>query len=144
MSNNNIKKLKAFVVVAVSGSVTVASSRLALTQSGVSRQIMAMEEDVGFALFNQVRGRLYVSQKGAAFLRHVWRTLDALKNLPRAELVIASGAEDRTVIAGTSTMVHLCRLLSPTILPNAREHLLVLLCSANRHLWTSVSMVTLI
>jgi DNA-binding transcriptional LysR family regulator len=106
MPNNNIKKLKAFVVVTESGSVTVASSQLALTQSGVSRQIVAMEEDVGFALFNQVLGRLYVSQKGSVFLRHVWRTLDVVENLPCAEVAIASGAEDRVVIAETSTMVH--------------------------------------
>ena len=100
MSNNNIKKLKAFVAVAESGSVTVAANRLALTQSGVSRQITAMEEDVGFALFDRVRGRLSVSQKGTVFLRHVRRTLDVVENLPRAALAIASGAEDRVVIAG--------------------------------------------
>jgi DNA-binding transcriptional LysR family regulator len=106
MSNNNIKKLNAFVAVAESGSVTVAANRLALTQSGVSRQITAMEEDVGFALFYRVRGHLSVSQKGTVFLRHVRRTLDGVENLPRAALAIASGAEDRVVIAGTSAVVH--------------------------------------
>jgi DNA-binding transcriptional LysR family regulator len=65
MPHNNIKRLKAFVAVAESGSVTEAANRLALTQSGVSRQIAAMEEEVGFALFDRVRGRLSVSQKGA-------------------------------------------------------------------------------
>jgi DNA-binding transcriptional LysR family regulator len=106
MSNNNIKKLKAFVAVAESGSVTVAANRLVLTQSGVSRQIMAMEEDVDFALFDRVCGRLSVSQKGTVFLRHVRRTLDGIENLPRAALAIASGAEDRVDIAGTSAVVH--------------------------------------
>jgi DNA-binding transcriptional LysR family regulator len=106
MPNNNMKRLKAFVAVAESGSVTEAANQLALTQSGVSRQISAMEEDVGFALFDRVRGRLLVSQKGAAFLRHARRTLDVVENLPRAALAIASGAEDRVVIAGTSAVVH--------------------------------------
>ena len=67
MPNNNMKRLKAFVAVAESGSVTVAANRLAFTQSGVSRQITAMEEDVGFALYDRVRGRLSVSHKGTAF-----------------------------------------------------------------------------
>ena len=80
MPHNNIKRLKAFVAVAESGSVTEAANRLALTQSGVSRQIAAMEEEVGFALFDRVRGRLSVSQKGAAFLRHARRTLDVVEN----------------------------------------------------------------
>ena len=106
MPHNNIKRLKAFVAVAESGSVTEAANRLALTQSGVSRQIAAMEEEVGFALFDRVRGRLSVSQKGATFLRHARRTLDVVENLPRAALAIASGAEDRVVIAGTSAVVH--------------------------------------
>ena len=103
MLNNNIKRLRAFVTVVESGSVTEAANRLVLTQSGVSRQIAAMEDDVGFALFDRVRGRLSVSHKGAAFLRHARRTLDVVENLPRAALAIASGAEDRVVVAVSYT-----------------------------------------
>jgi DNA-binding transcriptional LysR family regulator len=106
MAQNNLKGLKAFIAVAEFGSVTEAASRLALTQSGVSRQIAAIEDAVGFALFDRVRGRLSVSQKGAAFLRHARRTLDVVENLPRAALAIASGAADRVAIAGTSAVIH--------------------------------------
>jgi DNA-binding transcriptional LysR family regulator len=106
MAQNNLKGLKAFIAVAEFGSVTEAANRLALTQSGVSRQIAAIEDAVGFALFDRVRGRLSVSQKGAAFLRHARRTLDVVENLPRAALAIASGAADRVAIAGTSAVIH--------------------------------------
>jgi len=106
MHSSNLKGLKAFLAVAECGSVTEAANRLALTQSGVSRQISAIEEDVGFALFDRVRGRLSVSRKGGAFLRHARRTLDVVENLPRAALAIAEGAADRVAIAGTSAVVH--------------------------------------
>jgi DNA-binding transcriptional LysR family regulator len=106
MPNNNIKKLKTFIAAAESGSITEAANRLAHTQSGVSRQIAEMEEDVGFALFDRVRGRLSASQKGASFLRHARRTLDVVENSPRAALAIASGAEDRVAIARTSAVIH--------------------------------------
>lgn len=106
MYSSNLKGLKAFLAVAEFGSVTEAANRLALTQSGVSRQISAIEEDVGFALFDRIRGRLSISRKGGAFLRHARRTLDVVENLPRAALAIASGAADRVVIAGTSAVVH--------------------------------------
>ncbi|MDA1100033.1 MAG: LysR family transcriptional regulator [Proteobacteria bacterium] len=106
MHTSNLKGLKAFLAVVECGSVTEAANRLALTQSGVSRQLSAIEEEVGFALFDRIRGRLSVSRKGAAFLRHAQRTLDVVENLPRAALAIASGAADRVVIAGTSAVVH--------------------------------------
>ena len=106
MSVNSIKGLKAFIAVAELGSVTEAANRLALTQSGVSRQIAAIEDDIGFTLFDRVKGRLTVSQKGAAFLRHARRTLDVVENLPRAALAIAAGAADRVSVAGTSAVVH--------------------------------------
>jgi DNA-binding transcriptional LysR family regulator len=47
-----------------------------------------------------------VSQKGAAFLCHARRTLDVVENLPHAALAIASAAEHRVVIAGTSAAIH--------------------------------------
>ena len=106
MHLNHLKGLKAFLAVADCGSVTEAANRLALTQSGVSRQVAAIEEEVGFTLFDRSRGRLVVNRKGAAFLRHARRTLDAVDHLPRAALAIASGALDRVVIAGTSAIVH--------------------------------------
>lgn len=113
MQNAIIGRLKAFVAVAESGSVTEAANRLALTQSGVSRQIAAIEQDVGFALFDRVRGRLSVSRKGVEFLREARRALDVVENIPRAALAIASGASDRVVIAGTSAVVH--GLMPPVI-----------------------------
>lgn len=106
MQSITIGRLKAFVAVAELGSVTEAAYRLALTQSGVSRQITAIEDDIGFKLFDRVRGRLSVSRKGMEFLREARRALDVVENLPRAALAIASGFSGRVVVAGTSAVIH--------------------------------------
>ncbi len=56
-----MKKLETLVAVAESEIVTVAAYQLALNQSGISRQIVTMEDDVGFAQFDRVRSRLSFS-----------------------------------------------------------------------------------
>ena len=109
----NLRGLKAFLAVADSGSVTEAAGRLALTQSGVSRQIAALESELGFSLFDRLRGRLVLNRKGEVFLRQVRRTVEAVDHLPRAARAIASGAIDRVVMAATSGIVH--GLLPPAV-----------------------------
>ncbi len=109
----NLKGLKAFLAVADSGSVTEAADRLALTQSGVSRQIASLEGELEFPLFDRLRGRLVLNRKGEVFLRHVRSTVEAVDHLPRAARAIASGAIDRVVIAATSGIVH--GLLPPAV-----------------------------
>lgn len=50
--------LSAFEATARTGGVTAAAEELDLTQSAVSRQIRALEEQLGAPLFERERGRL--------------------------------------------------------------------------------------
>ena len=109
----NLKILKAFLSVADGGSVTEVANRLGLTQSGVSRQIASLEQELGFSLFDRVRGRLLLGRKGEAFLPHARRAVDAVDHLPRAARAIISETIDRVTIAATSGIVH--GLLPPAI-----------------------------
>ncbi|NQW10192.1 MAG: LysR family transcriptional regulator [Alphaproteobacteria bacterium] len=95
------------------GSVTEVANRMALTQSGVSRQIAALETELGFALFDRVRGRLAINRRGVAFLSEARRTVDAVELLPRSARAIASDAFDRIRIAATSSIIH--GLLPPVL-----------------------------
>jgi len=106
MSVMNLKTLKAFLAVADGGSVTEVANRLGITQSGVSRQIASLEQELGFSLFDRVRGRLLVSRKGESFLPHARRAVDAVDHLPSAALAITSETIDRVTIAATSTIIH--------------------------------------
>jgi len=59
-------------------SFTLAAEELFLTQSALSRQIKALEDSLGIALFERRHRALALTVKGAAFHRAVTETLEAL------------------------------------------------------------------
>ena len=63
-----LRHLRTFVAVAESGTVSTAAARLHIAQPALSRQIMALEEDLGVALFDRVGGRLQLSGAGERLL----------------------------------------------------------------------------
>jgi DNA-binding transcriptional LysR family regulator len=65
----NIKRLQALRAVIELSSITEAAHAMNLTQSGVSRLIGLLEDEVGFLLFNRIKGRLQITGRGEAFLR---------------------------------------------------------------------------
>lgn len=98
--------LKAFLAVAETGSVTRAAERLGLTQSGVSRKISGLEEEIGFRLFDRVRGRVALNRHGHAFASHARKVVELLDNLPRVARSIGSGTYDRVRVVATSSIMH--------------------------------------
>jgi len=70
--------LLAFDVVARLGSVTAAARELALTQSAVSRQVRALEDQIGRALFHRERQSLALTPAGRSYLGEVRRALAIL------------------------------------------------------------------
>lgn len=60
-------------------SYTRAAQELALTQSAVSRQILALEEFLGLALFTRNRHGVALTAQGAAYARQVAQRLAALE-----------------------------------------------------------------
>jgi len=109
----HIKQLKSFLAVSESGSVSATAEHLHMTQSGVSRQIATLEDELGFALFDRVRGRLNLNRRGVAFRRHVRQTVDSIDHLPRAARAIADGVFNRVNVVATSSIIH--GLLPPAI-----------------------------
>jgi len=64
-------RLKCFIVAADCLNFTKAGERLFLTQSGVSYQISALEQSLGFKLFHRDSRRVQLTQAGAFFLETV-------------------------------------------------------------------------
>jgi LysR family glycine cleavage system transcriptional activator len=73
-----IGSLVAFECAARHESFSRAAEELHLTQGAISRQIRALEELVGIALFDRVRQRVVLSEAGRAYLADVRRTLGDL------------------------------------------------------------------
>lgn len=63
-----LRQLRSFVVVAEELNVGRAATRLHLTQPSLSRQIAALEHDLGVELFARVKRRFVLTAAGATFL----------------------------------------------------------------------------
>jgi DNA-binding transcriptional LysR family regulator len=79
MWSMELRQLQSFVVVAEELNVGRAALRLHLTQPSLSRQIAALEHDLGVELFARVKRRFVLTAAGASFL------LDAKDLLRRAD-----------------------------------------------------------
>lgn len=76
-----LKSLIAFQMVARCGSFSDAATLLGLTQSGISRRILRLEEDVGVELFERSPTGVVLTRIGAEYAQEVAVALDVLTNL---------------------------------------------------------------
>jgi len=83
-----LRRLRTFVAVAELGTVSKAALRLRITQPALSRQIMDLQQELGFRLFDRVGRGLTLTAEGEQFLGHcrgVLAHVDALGE--RAEIL---------------------------------------------------------
>ena len=74
------RHLRAAVAVARHGSFTVAARELFMTQSTVSRQVAALERDLGRRLFVRNVGAVRLTRAGEAFLPEAEKVLQAVES----------------------------------------------------------------
>jgi DNA-binding transcriptional LysR family regulator len=74
----NTEQLRAFIQVAREGRLTVAAKRLGVSQPGLSRQLQALETELGVRLLVRTPGGAVLTDAGERFLPHARRALDAL------------------------------------------------------------------
>ena len=71
----NFRQLRAFVTVVDAGGIHRAAARLHLTQPALSRQIQALEADLGVPLFDRIGRRVQLTAEGEDLLRRGRRLL---------------------------------------------------------------------
>lgn len=86
--------LRAFEAAARTGSVTAAARALNLTQSAVSRQILALEAQLGVALFHRERQTIRLTLAGDAYAREV---REALRKISAASLSLRANPKGGTL-----------------------------------------------
>lgn len=94
----NVRELEAFRAFIETGSVTQAAERLGRTQPQVGRLLVALEETVGFALFNRVGKRLQATPEGWRFYEEADRVMRELQGLTRTAAHIRTGASEHLKI----------------------------------------------
>jgi len=95
----DVKQLKALVMVAETGSVTRAAELLHLVQPAVTRQIRALEHELGVALFDRTRHGMRPTAAGLSLADRARRALTELDRA-RAELMVAPGSVAGIVSVG--------------------------------------------
>ena len=68
VADMDLRHLRTFVTVAEQGTVSKASLRLRVAQPALSRQISALEQELGIRLFDRVRRRLILTGEGEQLL----------------------------------------------------------------------------
>lgn len=99
-------------------SFTKAAGELFLTQSAVSRQIQALEEALGIALFERRHKALALTEAGAGYLRTIAPALDQLREATRRVRETRTGR----VLTVTSTVSFAAMWLVPRLSRFRREH----------------------
>ena len=88
------RHLKAAVAVARHGSFTAAAERLFMAQSTVTRQVAALERELGVELFVRSGRSVDLTPPGQLFLEQVDRILDDLARAVAATRASGAAADD--------------------------------------------------
>jgi DNA-binding transcriptional LysR family regulator len=114
-----LQQLRALVFVADTGSVTEAARRLLVTQPAVTRQIRALEDELGGALFDRAKKPIRPTELGKAALDHARHILQISDDL-RALVSCHAGTPKGELRLG---VVHsLARQVIPPIVHELRQH----------------------
>ena len=115
----NFHRLRTFVTVAEAGGFARAAGRLKLTQPAASRQILALEEELGVSLFDRIGRRLQLSSEGEDLLQRSRQLLqDAAQLEERARAL--KGGQVGILRVGAPTQV-IENLLAPFV-PRYQRH----------------------
>lgn len=93
-----IKQVKYFLAIVATGSFSAAADELYTTQSSISKQMIALEKELGFPLFDRSKRKIILTQAGELFLKHA-RSLNADYQAMLAELSMYKTTPNFSIIA---------------------------------------------
>ncbi len=94
----DITQVQYVLAVAATGSFSAAADELYISQSSLSKQIIALERELGVALFDRSRRRIALTPAGARFLEHA-RVLDDANRALLADLEQFKVAQTLRIVA---------------------------------------------
>lgn len=112
------RQLRAFTVLARTGSFTLTAQELHLTQSAISHAIKALETDIGCRLLDRLGKSVVLTQAGEQLLVRVERILDEMHSA-RAELGRLGKWGTSRLRIGASTTA--CQYVLPGVLREFKE-----------------------
>jgi DNA-binding transcriptional LysR family regulator len=116
----NLRHLRTFAVIADTGGFTRAQAHLNLSQPALSRQIHALEEELGVPLFDRVARRIKLTSEGEDLLRHSRRVLAEADSLRERARSLKAGDIGILRIGATPHVIE--NLLAPFLDAYRRRH----------------------
>src|SRR6185312_16760654 len=86
-----LRHLRAFVAIVEAGGVARAAARLNVSQPALSRQILALEDDLGLRLFDRIGRRLRLTAPGEDLLLRSRRLLTDAESLSDRARALRAG-----------------------------------------------------
>jgi len=80
----SLRQLEIFVAVAREGSVRAAAAKMHLSQPALSMALAGLEAQIGSALFERKRGRLYLSERGGDALPKAQEIIERTRDLAQS------------------------------------------------------------
>jgi len=109
--------MRAFWVTAEEGSLSAAARRLGTSQPTISRQVAALEDALGIALFERVGKRMVLTQAGSDVLAHACNMGSAAE---LAELTATGGSQNEEGLVSISASDGIAAHVLPSIISRLR------------------------
>lgn len=116
----NLRSLRAFVTIVDVGGVARAAVRLRLSQPALSRQIHALESDLGVPLFDRIGRRVQLTPQGEDLLRRSRRLLAEAESLTERARELKSGETGILRVGATPQVIE--NLLAPFLIKYRARH----------------------
>lgn len=114
-----IRRFKYFLAVAEELHFGRAASRLGIAQPPLSRQIAALEAEIGAQLFDRSRSQIRLTQAGEVFERHARFIVDQVYSAYRETRLVSEGGQGRLRVAFVGSASH---GVLPTLMKSYRSH----------------------
>ncbi len=124
----NLKALRIFRQIVLTGSLVEASRTLNISTPAASRLVSLLESEIGIVLFERDKRQLRLSGAGDLFYRRIVHTLDGLEDIPRVARDIDEKSHHSLSIVTAAPMAN--SIVSPA-LAQLRKHEPGFQCSLN-------------
>ncbi|MDE3068288.1 MAG: LysR family transcriptional regulator [Verrucomicrobiota bacterium] len=112
------RQLRAFCVLARTGSFTQTAREVHVTQSGISHSMKALETETGCRLLDRLGKKVVLTQAGEQLLRHAQKILAEMETARESLTQLGKWGKGRLRLGGSTTA---CQHLIPPVLREFKE-----------------------
>lgn len=112
------RQLRAFRVLARTGSFTQTARELHLTQSGISHSMKALETETGCRLLDRLGKKVVLTQAGEQLLQHAEKILSEMENARESLKQLGKWGKGRLRLGASTTA---CQQIIPPVLREFKE-----------------------